>query len=122
MESKYYVIAGDYNQFQTFIRRKATEMAIAGHTFITLSHFVYVSGPESLRGVKNPRGFFFGTWRDRPDMREIFPVLLHQIDDESTSRKIMLRLMDEIINRHMAMVSASNKIANLNPVVYDWNG
>ena len=97
MDDKYYVIAGDYNQFRTFIRRKATEMAMMGNTSITLSHFVYVSGPESLRGVRNPHGFFFGTWRKKSNIKDILLMLLHQTEEGLTSRKILQRLCNEIL-------------------------
>ena len=97
MNDKYYVIAGDYNQFRTFILRKATEMAVNGHSFITLSHFVYVSGPESLRGVRNPHGFFFGTWRNNSDIKDILLTLYHQTEEGLTSRKILQRLCNEVL-------------------------
>jgi hypothetical protein len=97
MNDKYYVIAGDYNQFRTFILRKATEMAVDGHSFITLSHFVYVGEPESLKGVRNPRGFFVGTWRKRTDLKYILPQLVHQTEEGLTSRKILQRVCNEIL-------------------------
>ena len=97
MNDKYYVIAGNENQFRTFILRKATEMAMMGNTSITLSHFVYVSGPESLRGVRNPHGFFFGTWRKNPDIKDILLTLYHQTEEGLTSRKILQRLCNEVI-------------------------
>jgi hypothetical protein len=95
MNDKYYVIAGDYNQFRTFILRKAMDMYQGGNTSITLSHFVYVSGPETLRGLRNPRGFFFGTWRKRTDLKYILPSLLHQTDEGSTARRVLSRLCTE---------------------------
>jgi hypothetical protein len=72
-------------------------MAIDGHSFITLSHFVYVGEPESLKGVRNPHGFFFGTWRKKSNIKDILLTLYHQTDEGLTSRKILQRLCNEIL-------------------------
>jgi hypothetical protein len=95
MTNKYYVIAGSHEEYKAFILRKAMEMTIDGNTSITLSHFVYVSGPETLRGLRNPRGFFVGTWRKRTDSKDILLQLIYQTDEGSTSRGVLSRLWKE---------------------------
>jgi hypothetical protein len=97
MNDKYYVIAGDYNQFRVFILRKSMDMYQGGNTSITLSHFVYVSGPETLRGLRNPRGFFVGTWRKKSNIKDILLTLYHQTEEGLTSRKILQRLCNEVL-------------------------
>jgi hypothetical protein len=99
MNDKYYVIAGNHEEFKAFILRKAMEMTIDGNTSISLSDFVYVSGPETIKGLRNPRGFFFGTWRKRTDLKYILPSLLHQTDVGSTARGVLSRLCTENLSQ-----------------------
>lgn len=80
MNDKYYVIAGDFKQYNTFIRKKAQELFDAGNKNISLSHFVYVTA-VSLKGISNPNGFFVGTWYNRPEMPDIFMQLAMAITD-----------------------------------------
>jgi hypothetical protein len=97
MTNKYYVIAGSHEEYKAFILRKAMEMTIDGNTSISLSDFVYVRGPETLRGLRNPHGFFVGTWQKKSDIKDILITLLHQTDEGLTSRKILQRLCNEIL-------------------------
>jgi hypothetical protein len=97
MNDKYYVIAGSHEEYKTFILRKAMEMTIDGNTSISLSDFVYVSEPETLRGLRNPHGFFVGTWQKKSDIKDILLTLYHQTDEGLTSRKILQRLCNEIL-------------------------
>lgn len=70
MNEKIFVIAGNQDQFKNYRNRKIVELSASGKT-ITLSNFVYVSGPEVFRGWNEVHGVFVGTFRDRPDIREI---------------------------------------------------
>lgn len=88
MQEKYYVIAGNAHQATDFIKRKAHELWTAGDSFISLSHFVYVSDVLTLRGVRNPHGFFIGTWRDRRDIHEILYQLMVLVHDTETFDKL----------------------------------
>ena len=83
--SKYLVIAGNRDQFREFIGRKAKQIWEEGHTSVTLSDFLYVGGPDQLRGYSNPQGFFIGTWKERIDLEDIFMILSTVITD-STKR------------------------------------
>ena len=40
-----------------------------------VSDIVYVSGPESIKGVSNPTGIFIGTWYNRSDIVSILQTL-----------------------------------------------
>jgi hypothetical protein len=88
MQEKYYVIAGNAQQATDFIKRKATEMWHDGYTSIALSNFVYVSSVLTLRGIRNPHGFFIGTWRDRRDIHEILYQLLILVHETETIEKL----------------------------------
>jgi hypothetical protein len=75
MSEKYYVVAGNHDQYKTFVHRKVTEMWEDG-ACPSMSDFVYV-GPDgdNLRGISNPHGWFYGTWRERKDIKNIVTVL-----------------------------------------------
>jgi len=60
---KLFVVAGNYQEFEDFVIRKRMK----GFTY----DFVYVSGADMLRGMTTIRGFYIGTYRERPDWSEI---------------------------------------------------
>ena len=60
---KLFVVAGNYQEFQDFVIRKRMK----GFTY----DFVYVSSAEMLKGMSTIRGFYIGTYRERPDWPEI---------------------------------------------------
>ena len=41
-----------------------------------MSHYVYVSHADNLRGIQNPHGVFVGNWLGRPDILEIVQQLM----------------------------------------------
>ena len=67
---KLFIVAGTRQEYEFFIRRKADELAKTGYP-ISLSHFVYVSGYETLRGQRDIHGWFYGTYRQRKDIKDI---------------------------------------------------
>jgi hypothetical protein len=67
---KLFIVAGNKREYDFFIRRKADELAKTGYP-ISLSHFVYVSGYETLRGHRDIHGWFYGTYRQRKDIKDI---------------------------------------------------
>ena len=46
------------------------------NTSLTMSHYVYVSKADDLRGVRDPHGVFVGNWLGRPDILEIVEALM----------------------------------------------
>lgn len=70
MSEKIFIIAGNFQQAAEFRKKKAKELWDAGKD-ISLSHFVIVDGPESFRGFSDVHGFFVGTFRERPDIKDI---------------------------------------------------
>ena len=97
MNDKYFVIAGNHQQYRDFVKRKAQQLYDEGQTSVTLSNFIYVSGPENLLGYANPRGFFVGTWRERKDMDYIFHQLTNHTGLGTPSRQVFQRLWNEWI-------------------------
>jgi hypothetical protein len=78
---KYYVICGDYNEFSHFIHKKSLELFGTGDTSISLSHFVYVDSADRIRGISNPRGWFYGNWKNNSKIEEIMIQLAGTITD-----------------------------------------
>lgn len=75
MNGKYYIITGTRSEYNEFILRKSHELFSMG-VDISLSHFVYVVNSDVLRGIENPTGWFYGTWRERPDIKPLMQELL----------------------------------------------
>jgi len=93
MNEKYYVIAGNYAEYQVFSRKKCGEFGGS----LSLSNFVYVQNKESTIGVRNPTGWLVGTWRERPDIRDvIYQMILRTNPSNETLRKIL----DELNEQH----------------------
>lgn len=59
----YFVIAGNYAEFQNFVIRKH----IQGLFF----DYRYVGHPDQLRGLSQIRGCYVGTYANRQDLQEI---------------------------------------------------
>lgn len=72
---KYYVISGTREEFNHFIIEKAKELFSKG-VDISLSHFVYVASEDNLRGVEDPTGWLYGTWRERTDIKPLLITLM----------------------------------------------
>jgi hypothetical protein len=60
-----YIIAGNIDQYRNWAADK-----------MSVNHFLYVSGPDMLRGIENPHGIFIGTWYERKDIYDILLNLL----------------------------------------------
>ena len=78
---KYYVIAGNYDEAMFFAKKKLNEYwdgpTITGIIpGLSMSNFVYVRDENTLTGVRNPKGFFYGSWMDRKDLMKIFQALV----------------------------------------------
>jgi hypothetical protein len=62
--TKLFIIAGNYQQFQEYQRKGYSDDIL-----------VYVSSIDTLKGIREPRGKFIGTWYKREDML----VILYQL-------------------------------------------
>jgi hypothetical protein len=80
MNEKYFVIAGYRDQYLNFMKKKSEELWNQGNTSISLSHFIYAT-VDNIRGIRNPSGWFIGTWYERDDAYNILSLLLMSTDD-----------------------------------------
>ena len=76
--SKIFVIAGNKYQAEDWIKKNLEKRAMSGETTISRSQYVYVDDATKLRGIRDPRGVFIGTWRERWDIREVVETLMIQ--------------------------------------------
>jgi hypothetical protein len=74
---KKYVIAGNYNQYKTWLIHNEYEPFV----------WNYVSDSQMIRGIQNPTGVFIGTWYERPDIQSILTTLV--IATKTTNDGIM---------------------------------
>lgn len=72
---KTFVIAGTYHEANYWIINDLGKK-YPSNTSLTMSHYVYVSKADDLRGVRDPHGVFVGNWLGRPDILEIVEALL----------------------------------------------
>jgi len=72
MNEKIFIVAGNYQQYKDWVKRNIDRIYQADPSrSISMSNFVYVSAPDTFRGHRNVHGYFVGTFRDRPDIKEI---------------------------------------------------
>lgn len=73
---KIYVVAGNHQQFLHYVKIKLEWRHHSGETSASMSDYVEVACPRSLRGIKEPHGAFIGTYKEREDIEEIATILL----------------------------------------------
>lgn len=71
MTEKTYVVAGSYNEFLQHIKSKLQRLYSEGDTSLTISDFVYVVTVDQLRGLSTIKGYYYGSYMQRPDIAEI---------------------------------------------------
>ena len=72
MNQKIFIIAGTYDQYRNWVRKNFDRIYESDpFKSISLSNFVYVSNPDQLNGHREVHGYFVGTFRNRPDIRDI---------------------------------------------------
>ena len=83
--SKIFVIAGNRAEAESWTKQHLDKRWNLGETTLSMSEYLIVNHPISLRGVKDPHGYFIGTWIERVDLEEIFRTLLlcHIISDKT---------------------------------------
>jgi hypothetical protein len=92
----YYIISGNHNEFNAW-KKKPEILENYFH------QFVYVSGVDSLRGIREPHGKLIGTWYNRPDLNDILHQLLvagsftiDQYDNILVQRNLILKLSPDL--------------------------
>ena len=67
------------------------------NTSLSMSDYISVHSPDQLRGMRDPKGIFIGTWRNRKDILEILSTLLVQMTDQTKHKIIQDLLVQHII-------------------------
>lgn len=83
---KYFVIAGTYDEARrwTALNKHRVYNEEEG---LQVGAIRYVDGVETLKGIREPKGIFIGTWYRRPDISEIFSQLMvAQADSKQIQR------------------------------------
>ena len=64
MIDTYYVIAGNHSEYTEFTNRKLKENS--KQEFIEVTYYGH-----NLTGIRNPKGFLIGTWKQRRDIKDL---------------------------------------------------
>ena len=72
---KTFVVAGTAHEANYWIIQDLGKR-YPSNTSASMSDYVYVSSPDSLRGIQDPHGVFVGNWLGRPDIFEIVQALM----------------------------------------------
>jgi hypothetical protein len=87
MEKPYYVVAGNYGQFRAYLMKQNPRVNCR-----------YVSEVDVVRGQRDIRGVFIGTWYERNDIFSIL-VCLHMANkDNEKSAEAIIKANDYQIN------------------------
>ena len=70
MNDRIFIVAGNHEQYKQWVK-KNIDRFYAKNTSISLSNFVYVSGPEIFRGYSEVHGYYIGSYKDREDIDQI---------------------------------------------------
>ena len=69
------VIAGTHHEANYWIIQDLGKK-YPSMTSLSMSDYSIVHNPDQLRGMRDPKGIFIGTWRERKDIFEILNMLL----------------------------------------------
>lgn len=102
---KIFVIAGNRQQADQWIKTNLEKRSKSGSTTLSWSDYVVVSDVNKLRGIQDPHGVFIGTWRERLDTYEIVQTLIYnsvhvnkQLHDIHNSLKPKVRPTPKYLN------------------------
>lgn len=68
--NKIFIVSGTRAEFEYFIRNKAQQLSESGYP-ISLSDFVYLDNLDKIRGMREVHGYFYGSYRERADLKDI---------------------------------------------------
>jgi hypothetical protein len=74
--SKIFVIAGTYQEAQSWIAKNYQERVAIGDQQASTRDYKYISHADDVKGYTNPHGVFVGNWLGRPDIFEIVEALM----------------------------------------------
>jgi len=82
---KLFIICGNHQEYQEFVNKKISSLTES----FRITDFVYVSSPKAFVGHSNPHGWFIGTWRELPDIREILEVMATCYHDQKVPESVI---------------------------------
>ena len=74
--NKIYVIAGTAREATEWMKSNLQKRTLNGENVIGMSEYAYVTGVDTLRGIRNPHGVFIGSWKERMDIFQIVEALM----------------------------------------------
>ena len=80
--AKIFVIVGDDKEAIKWIKEDSCRRH-QGATSTTLFDYIICRDVSNVKGYRNPHGVFVGTWRDRPDIKDIIMTLLMATDEKN---------------------------------------
>ena len=91
------VIAGNKFEAVTWIHADLDKIYATKPSTKSMSDYIIVSNPDQLRGMRDPKGIFIGTWKQREDILEILSTLLVNMTEPSKHKIIQNLLVEHII-------------------------
>ncbi len=73
--NKILVVAGNYDQFKTFLTRIAESIKGENIPFVR-TDWIYVDHVNKILGLRDVWGYKVGTWRERKDLNDIATVVM----------------------------------------------
>lgn len=70
MNDRIFIVAGHVFEYTHWVK-KNLDRFYAKNKSMSLSNFVYVSGPEIFRGHSEVHGYYVGSYKNRPDIEHI---------------------------------------------------
>lgn len=91
--SRQYIIAGGYLEYKQWLNKLYDSPDyFPGAT----SGYIYVQDVSHLKGIRNPRGRFIGTWYKRPDLDQIILQLLMSGGIDSNKHDEIITTRDKL--------------------------
>ena len=108
--NRLFIISGNKQEYNDFCRVAIEKKIYEGY------HFVWVSGPDSLRGYSNPSGICTGSWRTRPDIKDILYQLQVSSYEPDKIRQVnnLLSLVKEYKSLGLRPLTAND----INPEIF----
>jgi hypothetical protein len=97
--SRIYVIAGEHDVAyrRWWINQEVDRRFLNGDHTVSRRDYVIVHDRDTLRGVRNPTGFFIGVWKERKDLYELLSILLVCMDFSNPSKNIIQSMLVDLI-------------------------
>ena len=70
MTNKIFIVAGNHAEYNEWVRENIDRF-YDKNTSISLSDFVYVRDIDTLRGHREVHGYYIGSHKNRPDIKQI---------------------------------------------------